>query len=156
MSRRVPRRVTRSTKPDALDDRAVGRVVAVADELEPRAHREHHGAARVRARPIAARDARMPVGGHQLRVVLAAAEEVDVERVGDRRAGVDLDELGRDAAPPAALHEHDRVAAVAVGPEQLGVDEADRATRRTSPALDRHRSGPVLRGRAPRTACTTR
>ena len=67
----------------ALDDRAVGRVVAVAEELEPRAHREHHGAARVRRGRPRSRRAHA-LGGHELRVVLAAAEQVDVERIGDR------------------------------------------------------------------------
>ena len=66
-----------------------------------------------------------PVGRHDLRVVLAATEQVDVERVGDRCARRNLEVLRVDPAAPTSLDEHDRVAAVAVRAEQLGIHEPD-------------------------------
>ena len=75
---------------EAVDHRAVGRLVAVTDELEPGAHREHD---RAPGAPAIDRGARAPHARrrHHLRVVFAAAEQVHVEGVRDRRARGDLD-----------------------------------------------------------------
>ncbi len=116
---------------EPVEPLTVARFVAVADELEAGAHREDHRAAgsgpldRGAGRPH-------PGGRHHLRVVLPATEQVDVERLGNRGAGRDLDQLGVDPAPAAPLDEDDRVAAVAVGPEQLGVHEPDPDGRRSA------------------------
>ena len=115
---------------EALEDLAVGRVVAVAEQLEAGADREHDGAAaRARARSQratpACRRRPSPAGRPRRR------------RRGTRRAS-------RGSAPPASTStssagmprhrqrcdEHDRVAAVAVGAEQLRVDEPDPHRRR--------------------------
>ena len=111
-------------QPEAVDHRAVGGLVAVADELEPGAHREHGRAA---GAPAVDRGPRAPHARrrHDLRVVLPAAEQVDVERIRDGRARGDLDQLGGVAAPPQPLDQHHGVAAVAVRPEQLGIHQAD-------------------------------
>ena len=60
-----------------------------------------------------------------LRVVFPAAEQVHVEGLRDRCARGDLHQLGGLAPPAQPLHEHHRVAAVAVRSEQLRIDETD-------------------------------
>ena len=54
MRRLGPALVTTSTSPSAFDRLAVGGVVAVTEELEPGAHREHDRAAGVRTFDVGA------------------------------------------------------------------------------------------------------
>ena len=94
-----------------------------ADELESGAHREQHRAALDGVVQRARAAERVERG--ELRRVLAAAEQVDVGVAGDRVGDADLDHARRDAAAFEAAREHERVAAVAVGAEQLREHERD-------------------------------
>ena len=105
-----------SVTPDAGTIEIMGRALAAADPLLAR----ELGLATVYQDDSLVRELSVAQN-----LFLAATEQIEVERVGDRRARVDLDQLRRDPAPPAALDEDDRVPAVAVRPEELGVDEPD-------------------------------
>ncbi len=64
-------------------------------------------------------------GGERLGGVLAAAHDVDLAAAGDGLAGVDVDHLGGDVAPSQSLGQDGGVPTVAVGAEQLGIEQAD-------------------------------
>jgi hypothetical protein len=93
----------------------------VPEDLEAGAHGQDggttgHCVGQRRARP------QLP-GGQGLGGVLAATHDVDLARPGDWLAGVDVEHLGRDVAPAEALGQHGGVAPVAVGAQQLRIEE---------------------------------
>ena len=93
------------------------------DELESGAHREHHRALLGRVVQCARRTQRVERG--ELGCVLAATEQVDVGGTGDRVGDADLNDARGDTAVREPPGEHERVPAVAVGPEELGVHQRD-------------------------------
>ena len=111
-------------EPEARMGRPVGVGELVAQHLDAGAHAEDGGAAVHRR----VQGTTLPelLGRQGLRAVLAAAHQVQIARRGHHLAGADLDHIGADPAPVEALGEHDGVAAVAVGPQQLGVQHRDR------------------------------
>ena len=64
-------------------------------------------------------------GGQPLRVVLRAAQRVQVQRLRHRVGQRDLDDLGADAAQQQPLAQHHGVAAVAVGAHHVGQHQPD-------------------------------
>src|SRR6202034_2105488 len=111
---------------ESLHRRVVGTAELDAHHLVAGADGEHHGAAfggRVQA---AVRE--QPTGRQRLRQVLAAAHQVDVAVSRHLLVGVDLDDLGRDAPQPGTSLEHEHVAPVTVGGEQVRIDP-DQAKR---------------------------
>ena len=64
-------------------------------------------------------------GGQPLRVVLRAAQRVQVQRFRHRIGQRHLDDLGGDAAQPQPLAQHHGVAAVAVGAHHVGQHQPD-------------------------------
>ena len=65
------------------------------------------------------------VGRERLGGIFAASESVNVQAVRDLLGQADVDGLGIDAAPAGALGEDQRVAAVTVGAQDLGHEDAD-------------------------------
>jgi hypothetical protein len=129
-------------QPGAAHHRAVLAGERGADDLHPGAHGEQHRTALdgVVHRTVGAEGpGRLGLGS-----VLAAAEQVEVEALGHRGAGVDLDDLGVDPPPLEPLAQHERVAAVPVRPEQGGEQEPDAhgrlARRGATGGHDAHRS----------------
>ncbi len=96
---------------------------AVAEDLHAGADRQHHRAAVDGA--VQGPALGQLAGGLDLRAVLAAADEVEVARVGGGLAGGDGDDVDAEAPPGEALGEHEGVAAVAVGAEQVGEEHAE-------------------------------
>ena len=107
---------------DTLVGLAVGPGKAPPDDLEPRAHRQHHGAPRHAPgeRPVVDERPR----GADLGAVLPPAQAVDV-CLGEGTVGGRLQELDGEAAPFRPPGQHQPVPAVAVGAEQVGVDHRD-------------------------------
>jgi hypothetical protein len=105
---------------EAGDRLALDAAELVADHLVARAHREHDGAAGRGRLQAAVRG--QPPGGQDLRQILAAAHQVDVTVTRDGLVGVDLDGLDVQAAQLRPALQHQQVAAVAVGAQQVGVD----------------------------------
>ena len=124
---------------ESLHRRVVGAAELDAEHLVAGADREHHRAAL--GRRVQPAVGEQPPGRQRLRQVLAAAHQVDVAVARHRLVGVDLDDLDRQAAQPGTPLEHEHVAAVTVGGEQVGVDP-DQAKRShylgTSPYRARH------------------
>ena len=86
---------------------------------------DHRTVARGRGQPAARRQ---PTCGENLRQVLAAAEQVDVAVHGHLLIRIDLGDLDLQAAQPGPAGEHEQIAAVAVGAEQVreNPDQPDR------------------------------
>ena len=99
------------------------------------AHTANTTAPPARARSIAAADSRIRVAARTCGSSSPPPNRYTSSDVGDRRGRGDLHQLGGDAPAAAPLDEHDRVPAVAVGAEELGVHEPDAHGR-----LGRHRA----------------
>ena len=100
----------------------VGPGKAPPHHLEPRADRQHHGAFRHTPGERAVVDERPR--GADLGAVLSPAQAVDVG-FGEGTVGGGLQELDGEAAPLRPPGQHQAVPAVAVGAEQVGVDDRD-------------------------------
>ena len=116
----------------------------VAEDLQAGAHRQDPGAGvqGVMQVPVAAQ----PVGGEQLRGVLAAAEQVHIAPGGWGGVRGDGEDLGGDAAPAGPGGEHGGVAGVGVGAEHVREQQPDPDRRRAGhggPAGDRRGGGAV-------------
>ena len=102
-----------SALPEVVDE-------LVAEDLVAGAHREDDRA--VGHRPVQPAVPAQPLGRQPLRPVLAAADQIDVAGGGDLLVGADVQPGDvQPALPRPALH-HQRVALVAVGAQQVGVD----------------------------------
>jgi hypothetical protein len=116
-----------------------------ADHLVAGTHGQDHraGAGRGGEPAVGAQ----PPRGEDLRQVLAPAHQVDVAAAGYRLVRVYADGLGVDAAQPGPALEHEQVASVPVGAEQVRVDpdQPQAARRRAVP-----RAGHWARPRAVR------
>ena len=125
----------------ALNGLALDAAELGAHHLVARAHREDHGpGGGGRAEPAVGAQ---PLGGEDLRQVLAAAHQVDVARAGHRLVRVHLDGLGLDAAEPGPALQHEQVAAVAVGAQQVRVDPHQPEAARAVVAARAGGPGPV-------------
>ena len=101
------------------------RPVLVAEELIPAADGQHPGAVLDRGlERLALCALQIPRDGDLL-LVLAAAEEEDIDVVRDRIADADLDHLRVDPAPRGRRCERDHIAAVAIDVHLGRVEPAD-------------------------------
>src|SRR5258706_8243412 len=105
-----------------------------ADQLVTRAHREDDRPVRgSRGEPAAGPQ---PLRGQYLGKVLAAAEQVDITLAWHRLIGVHLDRVDGEAAQPRPASQHDQIAPVAVGAEQVREDpDQSKCARALSSAL---------------------
>ena len=95
----------------------------MAENLQGRADREE-GAPRVEGTGETGGAAEF-VGRECLSGIFTTSESVNVQAVRDLLGQADVDDLGINAAPAGTLGEDQRVAAVAVGAQDLGHEDAD-------------------------------
>ena len=93
-----------------------------AEYLETGAHGEH---VRAVAHPRHERRPSQEVGGEALRSILSPTEEIE-RRVGDLVAESHAHQLGLEATTSGPLYRREAVAPVAVGAQEVGVENADR------------------------------
>lgn len=94
-----------------------------AEQLVAGADAEHHRA--LGHRPVQAAVGEQALGAQRLRAVLPAADQVDVGGGGQPLVGADLKHLDRHAAQLGPAGQDQRVAPVAVGGQQVGIDPDD-------------------------------
>ena len=120
---------------------SVGAGKALPDDLESGTDGERDGTLLDGAHQPAALPE--PVDGQHLGLVLPAAEQVEVALLGKGSTRRDRDHLGLEPPPAQPGGQDLRIAAVAVGTEQLGVDESDPGRRLGAPRA--HRGVPFVR-----------
>ena len=120
----VPLRASRNVEDSHAGNACAARIlVPVTEHLQGGTDRQEW-AARVKGTGETGGAAEL-VGRKRLGGVFTSAKRVDVEALGDLLGQADVDNLGVDTAPAGALGQNQCVAAVAVGPQDLGHEDAD-------------------------------
>ena len=120
----VPLRLGRDVEDTHARHASAARIlVPVAEDLQGCADRQERAPGIEGAGE--ARGAAELVGSERLSGIFATAKRVNVEAVGDFIGQPHVDDLGVDAAPAGAFGENQRIAAVTVGTQHLGHEDAD-------------------------------